>query len=60
MNAALMQADFAKLPLWFGNPGYPIEQWCKRVDQAAAMAGWQPDATISFVYNILRGPTLKW
>lgn len=63
MNAALMQADLAKLPLWFGDPakdGYTVEQWCKRVDRVAATAGWQPDATMSFIYNALRGPALKW
>ena len=63
MNQALMQADLAKLPLWSGDAakdGYTVEQWCKRVDKAAASAGWDPQNTMSYVYNALRGPALRW
>jgi len=63
MNQALMQADLAKLPLWSGDSakdGYTVEQWCKRVDKAAASAGWDPANTMSYVYNALRGDALRW
>ena len=63
MNQALMQADLAKLPLWSGDSakdGYTVEQWCKRVDKAAASAGWDAGNTMSYVYNALRGDALRW
>ncbi len=63
MNQALMQADLAKLPIWSGDSakdGYTVEQWCKRVDKAAASAGWDPANTMSYVYNALRGDALRW
>jgi hypothetical protein len=49
MNQALMQADLAKLPLWWGDAakdGYTVEQWCKRVDKAAVSADWDAGNTI--------------
>ena len=58
-----MQADLAKLPIWSGDSakdGYTVEQWCKRVDKAAASAGWDPANTMSYVYNALRGDALRW
>jgi len=58
-----MQADLAKLPLWSGDSakdGYTVEQWCKRVDKAAASAGWDAGNTMSYVYNALRGDALRW
>jgi len=58
MNQALMQADLAKLPLWSedaAKDGYTIEQWCKRVNKAAASAGWDAGNTMLYVYNALRG-----
>jgi|688.fasta_scaffold60083_1 hypothetical protein len=63
MNQALMQADLAKLPLWSGDAakdGYTVEQWVKRVDKAAVSAGWDAGNTMSYVYNALRGPALRW
>ena len=63
MNQALMQADLAKLPIWSGDSakdGYTVEQWCKRVDKAAASAGWDAANTMSYVYNALRGDALRW
>ena len=63
MNQALMQADLAKLPIWSGDSakdGYTVEQWCKRVDKAAASAGWDDANTMSYVYNALRGDALRW
>jgi len=58
-----MQADLAKLPIWSGDSakdGYTVEQWCKRVDKAAASAGWDAANTMSYVYNALRGDALRW
>jgi len=58
-----MQADLAKLPIWSGDAakdGYTVEQWCKRVDKAAASAGWNAGNTMSYVYNALRGDALRW
>jgi len=63
INQALMQADLAKLPIWSGDAakdGYTVEQWCKRVDKAAASAGWNAGNTMSYVYNALRGDALRW
>jgi hypothetical protein len=63
INAALMRADLAKLPLWSGDiskDGYTIEQWCTRVDKAAATATWTDADTMAYVYNALRGPALRW
>ena len=63
INAALMQADLAKLPIWSGDAtkdGYTIEQWCTRVDKAAATGGWNDNDTMAYVYNAFRGPALKW
>jgi hypothetical protein len=63
MNQALMKADLAKLPLWSGDAakdGYTVEQWCKRVDKAAASAAWDAGNIMSYVYNALRGPALRW
>ena len=63
INQALMQADLAKLPIWSGDAtkdGYTVEQWCKRVDKAAASAGWDAGNTMSYVYNALRGDALRW
>ncbi len=58
-----MKADLAKLPLWSGDAakdGYTVEQWCKRVDKAAASAAWDAGNIMSYVYNALRGPALRW
>jgi len=63
MNQALMQADLAKFQLWSGDTakdGYTIEQWCKRVDTAPASASWDAGNTMSYVYNALRRPALRW
>ena len=38
MNAALMQAEWGKLPIWSGDAsmdGYTIQQWTDRFDRAA-------------------------
>jgi len=62
MNQALMQVDLAKLPLWSGDTakdGYTVKQWCKRVDKAATSAGRDVGNTMLYVYNALRGPTLR-
>ena len=56
MNAALMQAELGKLPIWSGDSskdGYTIKQWTDRVDKAAQTANWD---TINFVYN----EAIKW
>ena len=63
MNAALMQADLAKLPIWSGDitkDGYDVEQWVDRVDRAAGTANWNDEDTMSYVYNAFRGSALKW
>jgi hypothetical protein len=63
INAALMRADLAKLPLWSGDvskDGYTIEQWVTRVNKAAATAAWSDEDTMAYVYNALRGPALRW
>ncbi len=63
INAALMRADLAKLPLWSGDSskdGYTIEQWCTRVNKAATTAAWNDADTMAYVYNALRGPALRW
>ena len=63
MNAALMQAELGKLPIWSGDSskdGYTIEQWSDRVDRAAETANWDDRDTMNFVYNAFRGPALKW
>jgi hypothetical protein len=62
MNAALMQAELGKLPIWSGDSskdGYTIEQWADRVDRAAQTANWDDRDTMNFVYNAFRGPALK-
>jgi hypothetical protein len=59
INAALMRADLAELLLWSGDSskdGYTIEQWCTRVNKAAAMAAWNDADTMAYIYNALRGP----
>ena len=58
MNAALMQAELGKLPIWSGDSskdGYTIEQWSHRVDRAAETANWDDRDTMNFVYNAFRG-----
>ncbi len=63
INAALMRADLAKLPLWSGDvfkDGYTIEQWVTRVNKAATTATWSDEDTMAYVYNALRGPALRW
>ena len=63
INAALMQADLAKLPIWSGDAskdGYTVEQWCDRVDRAALTGGWDDKDTMAYVYNAFRGSALKW
>ena len=63
INAALMQADLAKLPIWSGDAskdGYTVEQWCDRVDRAAQTGGWDDRDTMAYVYNAFRGSALKW
>ncbi len=61
MKQALMQADLAKLPIWSGNAakdGYTVGQWCKRV--YTGTAEWDAGQTISYVYDALTGPALRW
>ena len=63
MNAALMQAELGKLPIWSGDSakdGYTIEQWSDRVDRAAQTAAWNDVDTMAYVYNAFRGPALQW
>ena len=63
MNAALMQAELGKLPIWSGDSskdGYTIKQWTDRVDRAAKTSNWDDRDTMSYVYNAFRGPALKW
>ena len=54
MNAALMQADLAKLPIWSGEiakDGYDVEQWVDSVNRASETAAWNDNDTMSYVYN---------
>ena len=63
MNAALMQAELGKLPIWSGDSskdGYTIKQWTSREDRAAETANWDNRVTMSYLYNAFRGPALKW
>ena len=45
-----MQADLAKLPIWYGDmakDGYVVEQWVDWVKRAAGTANWNDKDTMS-------------
>ena len=64
MNAAVMQTNLPKLPIWsrdISKDGYDIQQWVDRVDRAATTAAWSnKDTIMSYKYNAFCGSALEW
>jgi len=59
---AQRQADFARLPLFYGNDKdtFTAEQWIARIDAIRTAAAWNEQLTQTTVYNALRGDALVW
>jgi len=59
---ATRQADFARLPLYYGNEKdtFNAEQWIARIDSVRATANWNDAMTMTTVFNALRGDALQW
>ena len=60
--AGVHQNELGKLPVFSGDgkDTFTAEQWIERIEAGRRAAGWNDEATVSYMYNALRGPTQQW
>jgi len=57
------QVEQSRLPIWTGiKDALTAEQWLERVRRAKhnRAGNWTDEATMSYIYNALRGPAMGW
>ncbi len=58
----LRQSDLVKLPLYLGylKDQLTAEQWIERISRSCTASAWTDDQTMAFVFDALRGISLRW
>jgi len=57
------QVDLSRIPLWSANKekdSFTAEQWIERIQKARVAGNWTEPATMSYVFNAMRGDALMW
>jgi len=57
------QVDLSRIPLWSANKekdSFTAEQWIERIQKARVAGNWTEPATMSYVFNAMRGDALTW
>jgi hypothetical protein len=60
LNAGRM-ADLSRIPIWSGGKEvFTAEQWIDRINRSKTAGNWNDALTMSYVFNAMRGPALRW
>jgi len=60
---AQRQVELGRIPLWYGDvtkDAFTAEQWIERIKNCKAVAHWDDESTIGYMYQALRGRAIHW